>query len=308
MTARAMALIFLCLGPFGFLSGAVDAADRTRDDTNTPEANAVVRIGGCTGTLITDRLVLSAAHCAPAGIPQPPPEQPLPCERLPQQRDLQISPAWQDPMQFHDISPNRRPLVRFGQNADAFGLGMRAEAYSLPYCADMVLLRLPHPVPAGVARPLPVLVGLGPDRSDLPWDQLQLRHSGWGEAKHDFNPEPVRRVGPVQPWTQNACHLFTLPPLRKDGARIVNGDSGSPLIAQDTRGREFVIGVIFGSGAPDQSTCGAPHLRVPARHGTYTPTWRGAVPGTDATALGVWIAHHAPSSALIWSELSPGAE
>ncbi len=33
------------------------------DDANTPEANVVVSIGGCTATLITPRILLTAAHC-----------------------------------------------------------------------------------------------------------------------------------------------------------------------------------------------------------------------------------------------------
>lgn len=48
-----------------------------------------------------------------------------------------------------------------------------------------------------------------------------------------------------------------------------------------------------------------PRLPVPERHGSYTATWRGPIPGTDATDIVAWLSHHVPGALRVWPDLTP---
>ena len=297
-------LLLICLALIIFPVGVTNAAGRSTidghatDDTETAGRNAVVSLGHCSGTLITDLIVLTAAHCVPVGlrVARPDDNTTVHCSKLWDQHKLQAR-AWEDPMVWHPIPPRKTLSIAFGVDRARQRMPIKVRAYSIPRCADIALLQLVRRASKALVTPMKVLTkpSLGTTDFDALLLEARLYYAGWGLGKKSPKQLPNRQTGRVSYWDRNACLLFTLPPERSGGERIVGGDSGSPLIMRH-RGTDLVVGVLFGRGLPDSDTCGRPLLPPPQRHGAYTPTFRGAIPGTEATDLAAWLAHFAPEA------------
>jgi hypothetical protein len=290
-----VALFFLCV-----LSATPVAASffdtfslkpSTTADRSSQARNGVVLVaGGCTGTLISPNVILTVAHCVglEARVPRPVVARSPDCTGLDDQVALQRN-AWENPRTWYDTS--WRVPVSFGPVRDMPEKVLYASHYSLPRCADLVLLLLKEPAPRAIATPIPVLRMTSPEKADALLRYLPtatLRYSGWGKLGNGLHT-PTRKTGPLGYWSENRCSIFALPPSRGNGRRIMSGDSGSPLLVRQPDGTEAVAGVLFGSSVVDEATCGTPAPLPPRAHGTYTTVWRPGIDGTNATDIGVWL-------------------
>ncbi|MEM1430490.1 MAG: hypothetical protein AAGG09_13635 [Pseudomonadota bacterium] len=262
-------------------------------DVSDPVRDAVGHYIGCTVTLITPEIVLTAGHCVPEDLRAKHDGyiRGDACPRLPQQSQLQGN-GWEEPLRWYPLSDDRP--VRFGNLSDAPLLEIRPAAYSSPRCADMALIRLGNPVPEDIAVPMPVLT-TGTPGGTLPRGG-PLRHVGWGGYLEDPPPSAFRGTGPVDYWGENNCVIVAIPPLRTDGKRLASGDSGGPLLMQGKEGEEVVAGVLFVIGQPDREVCGSIQPRPRLQHGSWTPTFRGPIRGTLATPIGSWLRAMVPEA------------
>lgn len=264
-------------------------------DIDTPARNGVVTIGQCSGTLVAPDIVLTAGHCMKENgrAPKPLLRRVADCSRLSQQAWLQ-GPVWEDPFEWH--IPRFHPLVRIGPSSKEPKMTSRPVAYAVPHCADVALVRIETPVPKALATPIAIVATPpGPGQSMA---RQHLRHAGWGVLPTMQRPSATRATGPITYWSKNACHLFALPPRRINGMRILTGDSGAPMLVALPGGGEAVMGVLYGKRVLDAQTCGVPQPKLPVHHGTYTPLWRGAISGTPATDLGLWLRQMVPGAVI----------
>ncbi|QCW99939.1 S1 family peptidase [Aggregatimonas sangjinii] len=138
-------------------------------DVNTPTANATVKVGTCTGTLIANNIVLTSGHCFDEDL-----------------RQVQGSRTayphgcndWENPTQWYPFNGGVTIPVRIGNDSENWEATYQANAYSLPGCVDIIMLRLANPVPRSVAIPATVATQL--TVSSLQDQQLQM--VGWGSS------------------------------------------------------------------------------------------------------------------------------
>ncbi len=170
------------------------------DDIGSPTTNAVVSLGGCTGTLITSQIVLTAGHCfdgtryreRPEGHVDYPHDDGGGCN------------DWQDPTRWYNFASGRTVRVKVGVDQTQPDQTFMADQYSLPGCVDILMVKLTRPVPRSVAVPVEVatrnsflesirgsdlrMVGFGTTGLD---DLIKLSFAqldGWSRTADDSTP------------------------------------------------------------------------------------------------------------------------
>ena len=238
------------------------------DDVNTPFANAVVRIGGCTGTLIAPDVVITAGHCISQEARGPRQAPALTLAACPDD--------WQDPNRWYPLM--RTVTIRIGNNRTAPLFTTTGVEYTLPVCADMIMIRLAERVPAEIALPSQVLVsaGDGVGGRDAPrFRDMTLTMVGWGGTETGDDPN-IRQIGTGRYERHTDEKMF----VNGTGDTVAQpGDSGGPLFWTHASGTRYLIAVLQGfEGSLSR----------------YTPTFRTPVNGKPSVAA--WIQRAVPSA------------
>lgn len=131
----------------------------SHDDPSNPVSNSVVHLnGGCTGTLITPNIVITAGHCFDG---ETPPPGFLANEHAPIENEYPVGSAdWEDKFQWYSLSSLGRlgPIeALFGNLRDTPIHRATISHFCIPTRTDMLMLRLRQPVPSNIARPSRVL-------------------------------------------------------------------------------------------------------------------------------------------------------
>lgn len=176
--------------------------------------------GFCTGIVVAPDVVLTAAHCAPAGA------------------DLRIH--FKDPDGTPVLLPVAQAVHHPGYRADAIRTRRRS--------IDLALLRLPAPLP-GRFRP----VALGSMASTTAGAMFTV--AGFGVAREDDGATSgvLRATALAARAPLSSLLLWAKDPADK-GAGACTGDSGGPVM---TPASETVEALILWSAGTGKSGCGA---------------------------------------------------
>lgn len=265
---RRLLLCFTCLS---VMVDPAQALNNSADDEDNRKTNATVWAAGCTGTLISPDIVVSAGHCGDVlrrpPVTDPAVAYPNGCA------DREVSGRW--------YPLPGRPEIRVGNDLSDLSservFRTKAFEYAIPGCADVMLLRLEDSVPDTLATPVKILTevgdGVGATAGDALFRGARFTAAGWGLV--NGARIRVRQTAQVRFVGSNNSFVNTAGP---DGTSITSsGDSGGPLYWDAPSGRRYLVGVLQG-GSPDR----------------YTPTFRNSHSGFPD--IGSFFEHAVPDA------------
>lgn len=272
-------------------------------DADTSDANVVVKVGQCTGTLLTPGIVLTASHCIRGSVnPAGPGAATCSGDTRPY---VSIGPRWLAPSVVVE-SWGSATKVEACQTA-----ARRGEDMAVVYLRQAIapsLRRGTWPVPRVVRPSLSV-----PPRDNDHFDTV-VRFAGYSPWDDDYSTWRflTRRVQPLinirvahETRLGGANFVFDLP----DGAGVRAGDSGGPMFASRADGSRDVLGIITQTRG---DTCFAVDVTWPdnkdwllahvTEGGVAELIARGKLDRDIAHTDG-WLARHGKSRDDWWGEL-----
>ncbi len=297
-TSRRLAAVFALAAPTLLAcSGQVESGENIEtqsqniwggtDDPNTLEANAVVSIGGCTATMITPRILVTAAHC---------------------------------------VSESDRPTTYFGNDYTAFspqvgsvrvvtypGYNKNVESAPHPAELDVALVFLERPVfdQAKIRRPT--------FQAPTNPNAVNIGISGWSKCGRDIDvSDSVNTKRQAAIWQNGVFQSPTGPsPLNLerqnnspgtlwyrggDDVGVCFGDSGGPIFISHTDGTREVIGVTslvwFYSDPPRYAVASAwADLTNPQIASWITSQVLDSANGGHSAA---WLTAHGKTASTFW--------